>query len=113
MNFVMRNGKKIEVETIDDAKPRRRSREAFVMVPLNWAAAAAKATNTQQAFVCILILYGAWKSKGAPFALTNARLRQAKIDPHVKWRALDALEGAGLIKVERNRGRAPIITLST
>jgi hypothetical protein len=111
MNYVMRNGKRIEVETLEDANPRRRSREAaFVMVPLGWADAMTKATNTRQAFVCILLLYAAWKAKGEPFAFTNTGYR-TKIDRQMKRRTLDALEGAGLIKVERHNGRAPIITL--
>jgi hypothetical protein len=108
----MRNGKRIEVETLEDVvQPRRRSRdEAFVIVSLDWANAMTKATNTRQAFVCMLLLYAAWKAKGKPFAFTNTGYR-TKIDRQMKRRTLDALEGAGLIKVERHNGRAPIITL--
>ena len=110
MSYVLRDGRRIEIETLDVAVPRPPTKR-FVKVPLGWAEAATKATNTQQAFVCILLLYAAWKAKGVPFAFTSTRLHRAKISLHVKRRTLDALENAGLIKIERHPGRSPIITL--
>jgi hypothetical protein len=112
VNYVIRNGKRIEVETLEARQPtRRRSREEFAMVPLDWANAMTKATDTQRAFVGILLLYAAWRAGGKPFAFTNARLHRAKISSYVKRRTLDTLESAGLIEVERHPGRAPVITL--
>ena len=33
------------------------------------------------------------------------------LDRHAAYRALNALEGAGLIAVQRHRGRCPIVTI--
>jgi hypothetical protein len=44
-NYVTRQGERIAVETIKpDEKPNRRRANSFAQVPLDWAAAAAKAT---------------------------------------------------------------------
>ena len=49
---------------------------------------------------------------GRPVTLPNAFARDPwGVDRHAKGRALRALEGAGLIAVERSPGRAPRITL--
>lgn len=109
---VFSHGKWIEIETLETPTiPTRRRKDPFVMVPLDLAAAMAKATNTQQAFVYMALLYAAWRAKGKPFAFTNVQLDQAKIGRFVKRRTLDALQAAGLIEIEQRPGRAPIITL--
>ena len=113
VRYVISHGRRIAVETLETPAPvkRRKKAEPFAIVPLDLAAAMTEATNTRQALVCILLLYAAWKAKGKPFAFTNALLRQAKINRRVKYRALNALETAGLIKVDWHAGRSPIITL--
>jgi len=56
MNYVMRQGKRIEVVPIEtDAAPKRRRPDPFVKLPLRLAAAIAKATRTTKAMVWILL----------------------------------------------------------
>ena len=91
--------------------PGRKKRDPFAIVPLDLAAAMTAATNTKRAFVCIALLYAAWRAKGEPFAFTNAQLNRAKVDRFTKQRTLEVLEAAGLIEVKRHPGRSPIVTL--
>jgi|SRR5690348_4001211 hypothetical protein len=56
-----------------------------------------------------------WRLKGAmnkdTITLSNAELEPFRVDRAAKSRAISALEKAGLITVERSRGRWPVITL--
>jgi hypothetical protein len=111
-NYVIRQGERIPVETVkSDVKPNRRRANSFAQVPLDWAAAAAKATKTPRAMVLVLLHHMAWQNDGAPFPLSNALLAKHGVSREVKRRALAALEAAGLIVVERWHGRAPVVTV--
>jgi hypothetical protein len=67
VNYVMRQGKLIEVATIETVVGRRKARrqEPFAVVPLAWAASAAKATRTRKALVWIQLLHTAWRTRRA------------------------------------------------
>jgi hypothetical protein len=100
MNYVIRGGRRIEVETIETgigAKPWRRQTNSFAKVPLEWAARAAKATRTPQALVWVILLHMAWQAKGLPFPLPNTALARYGVSREMKRRALTALEFAGLV----------------
>jgi hypothetical protein len=45
------------------------------------------------------------------FPVPNGRLGKRGVDRRVKRKALAGLEAAGLITVERRRGKTPIVTL--
>src|ERR1700730_5610373 len=81
-------------------------------VPWNWLVRASKLPGT--ALILGLCL---WRLKGATRSnsvwLSNAELRPFGIDRAAKSRGLTALESAGLIAVDRNDGKRPIITLLT
>jgi hypothetical protein len=111
--WVTAHGKRILVETLEtpDMKARKRKQEAFVMLPLHWAADMAKATGTAAAMVWILLSYTAWKENSPTFPLTNTTLAHFGIGREVKRRVLEKLEAAGRIKVKRRSTRAPIVTL--
>ena len=110
-DYVIRQGQRIAVETVkSDAKPTRRA-NLFAQVPLDWAAAAAKATKTPRAMVWVLLQHMAWQNDRAAFPLSNAVLVKYGVSREIKRRALAALEAAGLIVVERRHGRAPVVTL--
>jgi hypothetical protein len=91
--------------------PSKAKRDAFVQVPLWWAEQAAQATRTPQAMVWLWLLHLAWKERSATFRLPNERLAVRGVSRFVKMRALRDLEAAGLIQVERVRGKAPTVTL--
>ena len=110
--YVYREGRKIEVETLPDPpsvaaklhKRGKRRQEAFVMVPLWWA----ERGGLSEILVCADLLRRAWEAKGKSFRLPNRK----DVDPKIKYRVLRQLESSGLIKVERQLGKSPSITMT-
>jgi hypothetical protein len=92
--------------------PTKSKKDAFVKVPLWWAAEAAKATRSPATLVLIDLLYRAWKAKGPTFPLPNMRLSKNGVSRKVKCRVLRDLEAAGLITIERRHGKTPLVTLT-
>jgi hypothetical protein len=90
---------------------KRKKTEAFVKVPLWWIEQATRATRTPQAFVCIWLLHLAWKAKSLTFPLPNGGLTRRGANRFAKHRALQRLEAAGLISVERRARKAPLVTI--
>ena len=86
-------------------------KDAFVKVPLWWIEQATRATRSPQAFVCVWLLHLAWKAGNMTFPLPNGRLTKQGADRRAKRRALANLEAAGLITVEREDGKTPVVTL--
>jgi hypothetical protein len=114
-NYVTRQGRRIAVETVETGvvpNGRRRQVDPFVQVPLRWAVAAARATKTPKALVWLVLLHEAWKAKGAPFSVSNARLARYGVSRETKRRALAQIEASGLSTVKRRHGRAPVVTLT-
>ena len=62
-------------------------------------------------FVCVWLLHLAWKSGSMTFPLPNGRLTKQGANRRAKRRALANLEAAGLITVERQGGKTPVVTL--
>jgi hypothetical protein len=87
------------------------SRSRFAQVPLAWAARAAKATGTPRALVWIWLLYLVWDKGSRTVPLANATLQSWGISRHTKWRALQDLEKAKLIRIKRRPRRAPQVTI--
>ena len=87
----------------------RRQRTHFVKVPLEWAERATTAIRTPKAYILLWLLYRAWKTGSNVVVLSNGHLNG--ISCWTKQRALLELETAGLIEIQRGRGRAPIAQL--
>jgi len=114
LNFVVRTGRKIAVETIEVkglSLVRRRQTKAFAMMPLTEAASMFEAMNQPKAMVATVLCYQAWRTRGKPFALSNALLARYGVHRNTKYRALTELEAAGLIRLERRGKQALRITL--
>jgi hypothetical protein len=81
-------------------------------VPWNWLVRASKLPGT--ALILGLCL---WRLKGATRSnsvwLGNSELQPFGIDRAAKSRGLAALEKAGLIAINRNAARRPIVTILT
>jgi hypothetical protein len=116
MSYVIRHGRRIEIETHPDPpevatklqKREKRKQEAFAIVPLWWAAQASKAGGTPELLVCADLLHRAWRAKGKSFDLPNGK----DVSRKVKYRVLHRFEKAGLIKVEWRHKQSPIITMT-
>jgi hypothetical protein len=85
--------------------------DTFVKVPLWWAEQAARATDTQKAFVWVWLLHLAWKAHSNTVTFPNKRLEAWGVGRKVKSRALRGLEAAGLIRVVWQKKKSPIVTL--
>ena len=75
------------------------------MVPLAWAASAAKATRTRKALVWILLLHTAWRTKSATFPLSNACLAKSGVSREIKRRYAG---GTGSRRTNRSRVRVSL-----
>ena len=108
---------KLRIDPADPSLvPRRGSKrtalsEPFAIVPLHWAARAAKATRTPKALVWIRLLHLVWRQKTRTFYLPNKWLEDQGVSRFIKNRALDELEADGLIAVERRPRKSPHISL--
>jgi hypothetical protein len=110
--FVYRHGRCIEVETLNTATAiKKQQPDPFVKVPLRWAAKAAKATKTGKAMVWLELLYAAWQAKSNVITLSNKRLEQRGVNRFAKYRALRELEADGMIAIERQGKKAPVVTI--
>jgi hypothetical protein len=86
-------------------------KDAFVKVPLWWITEASRAMKTPMALVAIELLYAAWKTRSSTVSMPNGRLAKLGVSREVKRRALQKLEVAGLIRVDRRHGKTPLVTL--
>ena len=89
----------------------KQSKDAFVKVPLWWIREATKATDTPMALVAIELLHTAFRARSSSFTLPNGRLAKWGVSRESKRRALQRLEAAGLILVERRPRKTPKVTL--
>jgi DNA-binding MarR family transcriptional regulator len=80
-------------------------------IPMRWLNAAASLPGkTMNVAVCLWHLVGITGSHEVK--LTGGTLADAGVKRHAAYRALKALEAAGLVQVQRHRGRCPIVTIS-
>jgi DNA-binding transcriptional ArsR family regulator len=112
MSFVIRNGRRIEVETVAiGVTPNIRRRAPFVVLPLSWAAEASAATNCQKAMVWVWLVHRMRTTKSTTVTMPNRVLAKYGVSRRVKSSALRQLEEAGLITVERRPRKTPVVTL--
>lgn len=92
--------------------PRHVGVEGFLKgpVPLSWLEAAARLPG-KSLHAGIALWYAAGILRSANVPLSNMSGHRFGCDRNAKYRALAWLEGAGLVKVERKLGRAPVVTI--
>ena len=79
-------------------------------VPLNWLEAAARLPG-KSLHVGVVIWFAAGLSRSRSVSLSNRLGLRFGLDRNAKYRALAWLEGANLIAVRRQLGRAPEVTI--
>ena len=79
-------------------------------VSIDWLSAAARLPG-RSLHVGIALWTIAGMEKSHIVQLTNVNGRRFGLDRNAKYRALQWLEGAGLIAVDRKLGRAPVVTI--
>jgi len=102
----------VNIDTLEPAERLRVAGDRFLKGPIPWSWVADAAALPGQALLvglCIWRLAGVKKSRTVFFG--NSDLKPLGIDRAAKSRALLALEQARLIKIIRQHGRFPTITL--
>jgi hypothetical protein len=61
--------------------------------------------------VWVWLAYLAWERRSMSFTLPNERLQIRGVSRYTKRRALQQLETAGLIQVDRSNSKSPTVTL--
>ena len=95
-----------------DRLPRPRAGEKFLKgpIPLDWLSTAARLPG-RSLHVAIAIWFTASLARSATVPLSNVASLTFGLDRNAKYRALQWLEEAGLISVQRKLGRSPVVTL--
>jgi hypothetical protein len=96
--------------TQDKRKGPNRHRQQFTKFPDSWSSRLRSARGVTYR-VALSILRQHWKTNGQPFRLSNAALEKEGVGRHSKWRALQELEEAGLIRVEMRPRKSPVVTV--
>ena len=110
--YVIRKGRRIEVETIEPKAPVKPSKSHFVQVPIRWVEQLQAARCIGSYRLAHHLLFQHWKSSGTPVKLSNVALAKLGIGSHkTKRRALLELERLKLISIERRRKKSPIVTI--
>jgi hypothetical protein len=86
----------------------KKRRTQFAMLPMTWYERMAGASG-QTCRVAWFLLYLHWKNNGDPIKLANGMLEMDGVSRHSKLRALRVLERRGLIAVDWQRKKSPIV----
>jgi len=108
--------RKLELPAELQALGRRRAasndhQQAFIKFPCSWATRLTTARRISTYRIALHLLYQHWRTSGRPSPLSNVALLRAGVSRREKWRALEELESAGLIKVERRPRKSPVVTI--
>jgi hypothetical protein len=115
--FIRRHGRDIEVEYPDNtpaALIRRlqgQKSDPFTIADLFQTAKAAAATNSPKLFVWLWLVYKARSTGSNVVTMPNGALAGYGITRKVKYLALQQLERARLVVVERRPRKSPVVTL--
>jgi hypothetical protein len=88
----------------------KRQEKHFVKLPMTWVRRL-KGASGQTWMVAAHVLYLNFKGMGEPIKLANGMLKIDGVPPQSKTRALRDLERRGLIAVERQPRKSPIVRL--
>lgn len=79
-------------------------------IPWTWISAAGRLPG-KALHVAVALQMQVAMARGVEVRLSGDRLHEIGVDRHSAYRALKALEEAGLASVKRHRGRSPVVTL--
>ena len=86
-------------------------KDGFSMIHLKTAAEFSRKMRNSDLIIFALLIYRAFIVSNRTFSMSNDLLTVHKIHRSTKLRALVRFEKAGIIRVERHRCKAPIVTL--
>ena len=92
------------------ARHRQKGNQYIASIPMAWIGATFSLPSSVTK-VALAVWYQAKRSRSKDATISPALLTQFGLDRKAGYRALKSLEAAGLIKVDRHRGRAPRVTI--
>jgi hypothetical protein len=93
-------------------KPRRIKSEFLKgPIPLGWLGCAAKLSGKAPLAVALAIWFQAGRRRAKRVTLTTAVIERFGIERKAKYKGLSALEQAGLVRVQREGRRNPVVTI--
>jgi hypothetical protein len=93
-------------------KVQARSKSRFTIFPDEWDYQLARVEANGCTYrVAIDLLREVWRSQSNRMKLPNVALKQRNVSRWSKQRALDQLEEAGLISIERHARKSPIVVV--
>ena len=98
--------------TVGTKLPRHKPGEKFLKGPIPWnwlAQAVSQPGKALHVAIALWFLAGVKRTRTVP--LSGSVLDELGVSRYSGYRALTALEHAGLVRVERHRGRNPIVTI--
>jgi hypothetical protein len=108
MAYVMRRGRRIEVDTLTPEapkpKPKRRSWAGWVKLPRHWISGLGRSRSANTYRLALLILLAAYEDKRRTGEVTLSAKLTGDMDPKTRRRAARELEWLRLITL-RGRGR--------
>lgn len=93
-------------------RKRNKRRGEFIKgpIPIAWIELACM-QGGKAAGLAWLLHFKAGMTKGKPVKVTRELLKRFNVSTSAAYRALDAMESAGLISVQRRRGASPIVAV--
>jgi hypothetical protein len=98
-------------ENIVKFQKHRRKVEGFAQVPLRVAAEFSKKMNNADFAVFIMLIYKAFRVGDVTFEMSSDLTTVHGVHREAKRRALIRFEEAGVIKLERRKGKTSVVTL--
>jgi hypothetical protein len=87
-----------------------RSKVQFIMFPVEWQFRLARVDADKCTYrIALHLLHEAWRSQNAHLKLANVGLKGLGVGREGKRHALDQLEEAGLVSVERMNRKSPVV----
>ena len=116
MNYIMRQGRRIEIETIETClapkNMRLRRRKHFVRFPLKWAERLAESSSAAGTYrLALHLLYRHWEECRAILLARKSNAGERRREPLCKMAGVGRAEQLDLISIERRFRRSPRITV--
>jgi hypothetical protein len=109
IRYVIRHGKRIEVETIETGTTPERRRGRFVRVPERWLKKLSGMSLSTR-WLAVVLLWKSFQNYGRVFSCPN--LEDFGISRRQKRKGLVELERAGMILVHRARRKSPRVKIA-
>jgi hypothetical protein len=115
MNFVMRHGKRIEVETFETRQPKRKRKPftawQWVKVPRGWVTTLARSKSTSTYQLAFIILVEALKRKYSKYDKPEINLstKVTGMPRCTKMRAARELADLGLIRLDDKGSKKQVL----